>query len=85
MMSNSTSTSTSTSPTHNNHHRSDVFDIPQIDHHLLQNLLLPRIINSIRFIYPQVYLDWTANSTAGNSGGSHGRRDYTFFLQILNF
>ena len=69
------STSPSTSPTHNHHqhYRSDVFDIPQIDHHLLQHLLLPRIINSIRFIYPQVYLDWTTNSTAGNSGGSHGR------------
>ena len=61
----SNSTSTSTSPTrnhHNQHHRSDVFDIPQIDHHLLQHLLVPRIINSIRFIYPQVYLDWTTKA-----------------------
>ena len=48
--------------------------LPQIDHHLLQHLLVPRIVNSIRFIDPQVYLDWTTNSTASNSsGGSHGR------------
>jgi len=79
------STSPSTSPTHNHHqhHRSDVFDIPQIDHHLLQHLLLPRIINSIRFIYPQVYLDWTTNSTASNSGAQQSTNNNYWLKDTL--
>jgi hypothetical protein len=44
------------------HHRGDPLDIPLIDHHLLTQLLLPRLISAIRVAFPQRQKDWTTDS-----------------------
>lgn len=44
--------------------RGDPLDIPLIDNHLAIHLLFPRIINAIRWVLPELHLDWTT--------GSHG-------------
>lgn len=48
------------------YHRGDPLDIPFIDNHLLIHLLFPRITNSIKWTFPQVYLDWTTGVTNEN-------------------
>ena len=48
--------------TSSQHHRGDPLDIPLIDHHLLTQLLLPRLINAIRVAFPQRQKDWTTDS-----------------------
>jgi len=45
--------------------RGDPLDIPLIDNHLTVHLLFPRIINAIRWVYPQLYLDWSTGVTNG--------------------
>lgn len=40
--------------------RGDPLDTPLIDNHLAIHLLFPRIINAIRWVLPNIYLDWTA-------------------------
>ena len=60
-------------------HRSDPLDIPLIDNHLLLHLLLPRLVSSIKFTFPQIYSDWstslgdTATTTTHNDGSTKKR------------
>mmetsp|Transcript_15265 Transcript_15265/g.30616 ORF Transcript_15265/g.30616 Transcript_15265/m.30616 type:complete len:531 (-) Transcript_15265:240-1832(-) len=49
-------------------HRSDPLDIPFIDHHIIIRLLFPRIIHSIKWIFPRLYLDWTTGTDAPARG-----------------
>jgi hypothetical protein len=44
------------------YHRGDPLDIPLIDHHLLTQLLLPRLISAIRVAFPQRQKDWITDS-----------------------
>ncbi|KAL3782109.1 hypothetical protein ACHAW5_007274 [Stephanodiscus triporus] len=61
---------TTTTPAISSHsyHRGDPLDIPLIDHHLLTQLLLPRVVSAIRLALPQIHLDWT---TGGGPSGRH--------------
>ena len=52
---------------HYSYHRGDPLDIPLIDHNILTQLLLPRVVSAIRYTFPQVHLDWTTGS-----GPNHG-------------
>ena len=47
-------------------HRGDPLDIPLIDHHLLTQILLPRLVSAIRFKFPEVHFDGT---TGGGQNG----------------
>ena len=53
------------------YHRGDPLDIPLIDHHLLTQLLLPRLTSAIQLICPQAYMDWTTTTTTPTT--SHNR------------
>ncbi|KAL3781016.1 hypothetical protein HJC23_007912 [Cyclotella cryptica] len=48
------------------HRRGDPLDIPLIDNHLAVQLLFPRIITSIRWVLPKLYLDWTTLNNSRN-------------------
>jgi hypothetical protein len=79
-----TTTRTLFEPRVGSYHRGDPLDIPLIDHHLLTQLLLPRVVSAIRFTFPQVYLDWTTGSGTNHgelvSGGSYNT---LFWKRIL--
>ncbi|KAL3758115.1 hypothetical protein ACHAWU_004196 [Discostella pseudostelligera] len=49
------------------YHRGDPLDIPLIDHHLLTQLLFPRLVSAMQLAFPQVYLDWTTASASNNN------------------
>ena len=65
------------------YHRGDPLDIPLIDHHILTQLLLPRVVSAIRYTFPQVHLDWTTGSGPNHgevvTGGSYN----TFFWKRI--
>ena len=69
---------------HYSYHRGDPLDIPLIDHHILTQLLLPRVVSAIRYTFPQVHLDWTTGSGSNHgevvTGGSY---DTLFWKRIL--
>ena len=65
-------------------HRSDPLDIPLIDNHLLLHLLLPRLVSSIKFTFPQIYSDWSSTSLGeGDTDATHNNNGSSTKKRIL--